>query len=61
MVGKKTSLKSGNTTTSAVNTSTSNDFPESAEWSSLTTAKDKLTDFNMQNIVSYFIERKAKG
>lgn len=47
-------------TTSAVNTTTSNDFPESAEWSSLTTAKDKLTDFNMQNIVSYFIERKAK-
>ena len=36
------------------------DFPESAQWVSLVDAKDDVTSFNIQNIVSYFIERKAK-
>ena len=35
------------------------DFPESAQWFSLVEAKDDVPTFNMQNIVSYFIERKA--
>ena len=37
------------------------DFPESAQWVPLVDAKDEVPTFNMQNIVSYFIERKAKG
>ena len=36
------------------------DFPESAQWVPLVDAKDEVPTFNMQNIVSYFIERKAK-
>lgn len=36
------------------------DFPESAQWVSLVDAKDDVPSFNIQNIVSYFIERKAK-
>ena len=36
------------------------DFPESAQWVSLVDAKDDVPTFNIQNIVSYFIERKAK-
>ncbi|KAK3697757.1 hypothetical protein QZH41_010314, partial [Actinostola sp. cb2023] len=35
------------------------EFPGSAEWVSLLDADD-IPDFNMQNVVSYFIERKAK-
>ena len=33
------------------------DFPESAQWVSLVDAKDDVPTFNIQNIVSYFIER----
>ena len=36
------------------------DFRESAQWVPLVDAKDEVPTFNMQNIVSYFIERKAK-
>ncbi|RMX40180.1 hypothetical protein pdam_00016633 [Pocillopora damicornis] len=36
------------------------DFPGSAQWVSLVDAKDDVPSFNIQNIVSYFIERKAK-
>ncbi|KAL9961806.1 hypothetical protein ACROYT_G030828 [Oculina patagonica] len=36
------------------------DFPGSAQWVSLVDAKDDVPTFNIQNIVSYFIERKAK-
>ena len=36
------------------------DFPESPQWVSLVDAKDNVPSFNIQNIVSYFIERKAK-
>ena len=36
------------------------DFPESAQWVSLVDAKDDVPTFNIQNVVSYFIERKAK-
>jgi len=35
-------------------------FPESAQWISLVDPKDDVPTFNIQNIVSYFIERKAK-
>ena len=35
------------------------DFPGSAQWVSLVDAKDDVPSFNIQNIVSYFIERKA--
>ena len=36
------------------------DIPESAQRVSLVDAKDDVPTFNIQNIVSYFIERKAK-
>lgn len=36
------------------------DFPGSAEWFPLRDAKDSVPAFNMQNVMSYFIERKAK-
>ena len=36
------------------------DFAESAQWVSLVDLKDDVLTFNIQNIVSYFIERKAK-
>ena len=36
------------------------DFTDSAQWVSLADAKDDVPTFNIQNIVSYFIERKAK-
>ena len=36
------------------------DFPESAQWVSLVDTKDDVPTFNIQNIVSYFIERKAQ-
>ena len=36
------------------------DFPESAQRVSLVDAKDDVLKFNIQNIVSYFVERKAK-
>ena len=35
-------------------------FLESAQWVLLVDAKDDVSTFNMPNIVSYFIERKAK-
>jgi len=35
-------------------------FAESAQWVSLVDLKDDVLTFNIQNIVSYFIERKAK-
>ena len=35
------------------------DFPESAQWVSLVDAKEDVPTFNIQNIVSYFVERKA--
>ena len=42
-------------------TATANcDFPESAEWVSLVDAKDDVPTFNIQNVVSYFIERKVR-
>lgn len=36
------------------------DFPGSAEWLPLPDAKDSVPAFNMQNMISYFIERKTK-
>ena len=41
-------------------TTVSCDFPESAKWVSLVDAKDDVPTFNIQNIVSYIIERKTK-
>ena len=36
------------------------DFPGSAEWLPLRDAKDSVPTFDMQNVISYFIERKTE-
>ena len=36
------------------------DYPGSAQWVLLVDTKDDVPSFNIQNIMSYFIERKAK-
>ena len=41
-------------------TTTTCEFPGSVQWVSIVDAKNDVPGFNMQNIVSYFIERKAK-
>ena len=40
---------------------TPSDFPGSAEWPPLRDAKDSVPAFDMQNVISYFIERKVTG
>ena len=39
---------------------TPSDFPGSAEWLPLPDAKDCVLAFNMQNMISHFIERKTR-
>ena len=39
---------------------TPSDFPGSAEWLPLRDAKDSVPAFDLQNAISYFIERKTK-
>ena len=41
-------------------TAVKGDFPDSGPWLPLKCSKDNLPTFSMQNILSYFIERKAK-
>ena len=60
-VGKIILLRRGNKPPSVNKTSTVNrDFPEATQWALLVDAKNNDLTFNIQNIVSLFIERKAK-